>query len=463
MQKFYDLARVFSSTTGTSSLLLGNAVPGFLTFADAGASDGDGITYCIRDGSNSEIGRGTLSYSGGLWYLARTTVLQSTNADAKISCTGAQEVFITLSSMDIADLEALVSGGTSVGAWKRWRVRNIRSAGENDAPIFDGFRFKLSGSAVTPDSVAYSAGAGDPSNLFAGTGSWVGGAPDTVYSGGGGFTTGAGPNWIEAVWSVAQTFDQIAVNVSSMSGLQVLPGMVRSFEIWVSNDGSAYFPLGVFDLNTAFNSTINLPSVWPWGGSPTGGLPAGGTTSQILKKLSATDGDADWGTGVLADPHTTHQAWRVMFISTQEFPGAAGGGYATFGELTFKDRSGSAISSAGEVILDYGAHSSFPAVNAFDGNAANIWSSQNPVRAYAPAGVGLYFATAKDVGSVDIRVADSYTTHAPGMFVVQYSDDYGQTWTTYAKFEDTTSWTSGETRNYALGTAGEALGSIVIE
>ena len=115
MQKFYDLARVFSSTTGTSSLLLGNAVPGFLTFADAGAVDGDGVTYCIRDGANSEIGRGVLSYTGGLWYLSRATVLQSTNADAKINCSGSQEVFITLSTADIADLAALLSGGGGGG------------------------------------------------------------------------------------------------------------------------------------------------------------------------------------------------------------------------------------------------------------------------------------------------------------------------------------------------------------
>lgn len=720
MQKFYDLARVFSSTTGTSSLLLGNAVPGYLTFAGAGASDGDAITYSIRDGVNSEIGRGTLSYSGGLWYLNRTTVLQSTNADAKISCTGAQEVFVTFSSMDIADLVALVNGTAEIGAWKRWRVRNIINAASSPYTHISKLRFKLSGTAATPNSVAYSDNAVSPANLFAGTGDWH----------------CLGPGWIEAIWTTAQAFDQISLEATATAYGSSAAYPPVGLEIWVSNDGLTYFPVTVIDQTNATigtsGNTIDLPTTFPWAAGSGGGpsLPTGGTAGQILTKQSSTDGDADWadnskalsqltdvnlgtpaagqylmfdntsgkwvnssdptlvhgssvpgtgshrywrlynmysagnnvslneiqfrtapggsrvaatsvtassnwsgsltavnvndgntstgwatsnadpgsagtgwiafdfgsaknfvlltliaradapyynqgptdfllqysddnatwttfqhftglswasagqsqsfslaggsgyglgladlydidigsvadgdvlvydnvtglwtattihlpptggstgdvltknsgadydfswaaptggggggtsGTGAITDPHAGHTAWRVLFLDTQEFPTLDGGGYATVSYITFKDRSGSAISTSGAILLDYGSHGSYPIANLFDGSTSNIWSSQNTVKASAPAGGGVIFSSAKDVGSIDIRAADSYLTHSPRDFVIQYSDDNGQTWTNFKTVQDTSSWSSGQTRNYTLGTNGSAFASL---
>jgi hypothetical protein len=98
--KLLDLARVTTATTGTGTITLGPAVSGFLTFAQAGAADGDVVTYGIADGANCEIGYGVYTASGTT--LTRN-VYRSTGAGntAPISLSGSAQVFVTLSAEDV--------------------------------------------------------------------------------------------------------------------------------------------------------------------------------------------------------------------------------------------------------------------------------------------------------------------------------------------------------------------------
>lgn len=95
--KLYNLARVRTATTGTGTITLGGAVPGFKTFGDAGVVNGDVVAYGVRDGTASEIGYGTFTSSGST--LTRN-VRESTNGDAAISLSGNAEVFITPSAQE---------------------------------------------------------------------------------------------------------------------------------------------------------------------------------------------------------------------------------------------------------------------------------------------------------------------------------------------------------------------------
>lgn len=104
MAKLYNLARMTTATTGTGTITLGSAVAGFLSFAGAGIADGDIVTYAIKDGSNSEIGRGTYTASGTT--LTRS-VLKSTNSNTAISLSGSAQVMISASAEDV---EASLSG-----------------------------------------------------------------------------------------------------------------------------------------------------------------------------------------------------------------------------------------------------------------------------------------------------------------------------------------------------------------
>jgi hypothetical protein len=90
--KRYELARVYTSSIGTGSPLgLGAAVPGYLTFPQAGVQNNDLVPYAIRDGVDSEVGTGVYSSAGPT--LTRN-VSKSTNADAPINLSGSAEIFI---------------------------------------------------------------------------------------------------------------------------------------------------------------------------------------------------------------------------------------------------------------------------------------------------------------------------------------------------------------------------------
>lgn len=102
MADLFDRVKVATATTGTSDLAIGAASTGFQTFADAGAVDGDVCRYILTEGSNWEIGEGALSSSGTV--LARTTILASTNSDAKISLAGSSGATI-ISALTKADID----------------------------------------------------------------------------------------------------------------------------------------------------------------------------------------------------------------------------------------------------------------------------------------------------------------------------------------------------------------------
>lgn len=91
MTKSFDRVFQLTATTGTGTITLGAALsPSVVTFAQAGAVDGNTVNYVIEDGSDYEIGIGTIG--GGGTTLARTTVSVSksggTVGTARLTLTG---------------------------------------------------------------------------------------------------------------------------------------------------------------------------------------------------------------------------------------------------------------------------------------------------------------------------------------------------------------------------------------
>ena len=97
MAKLYNLAGMTTATTGTGTITLGSAMSGHLTFAQAGVQDGETVTYAIKDGAASEIGRGVYTSSGTT--LTRA-VLKSTSSNSPINLSGTAEVIITAAAED---------------------------------------------------------------------------------------------------------------------------------------------------------------------------------------------------------------------------------------------------------------------------------------------------------------------------------------------------------------------------
>lgn len=103
MAKLFNGARMTSATTGVAgtatTMTLGSAVGGYLSFAGAGVADQDVVTYAISDGTAFEIGRGTYTSAGTT--LSRTTIIKSTNSNLAIALSGSQQVYITAAAEDI--------------------------------------------------------------------------------------------------------------------------------------------------------------------------------------------------------------------------------------------------------------------------------------------------------------------------------------------------------------------------
>ena len=106
-----DRVQETSNTTGTGTLTLNGAVTGFQSFASA-IGNGNTTYYGIYANGYSdwEVGVGTVSYTGGVGYLARTTVLASSNAGSLVNFTEAQ-----LSVWgDYPASQAVIGNGTSI-------------------------------------------------------------------------------------------------------------------------------------------------------------------------------------------------------------------------------------------------------------------------------------------------------------------------------------------------------------
>src|SRR3954463_4291397 len=100
MSKLYNLARMTTAATGTgSTIALGVAAAGCLTFAAAGASNGETVSYAIEDGANSE--QGTALYNSSGPSLTSRTPTTSTNGNAAVNLSGTAEVFLTPRKEDL--------------------------------------------------------------------------------------------------------------------------------------------------------------------------------------------------------------------------------------------------------------------------------------------------------------------------------------------------------------------------
>lgn len=123
-QRLYNLARMTTSTTGTGTMTLGSAVAGFLSFAGAGVSDGETVTYAITDGSNSEVGRGVYTSSGTT--LSRATILTSTNSGSAINLSGSAQVMITVAAEDFNTIpQGILQTSTAVNDTLTLRARDV--------------------------------------------------------------------------------------------------------------------------------------------------------------------------------------------------------------------------------------------------------------------------------------------------------------------------------------------------
>lgn len=181
--------KVATATTGTGTVTLGSASSNaFCTFAEAGITDGQTVSYCIEDGLDFELGTGVYTSAGTTMTRAsvRLSKISGTAGTSKINLSGnatvrivaAKEDFFTPPANDGVALGAsgtgfadlfLAAGG--IINWDASDVRIIHSTNELQfVNAVDGYRFDSQVNPFNNDGGALGASGTAWSDLFLASG-----------------------------------------------------------------------------------------------------------------------------------------------------------------------------------------------------------------------------------------------------------------------------------------------------
>ena len=145
-----DRVKETTTTTGTGTLDLDGAVTGFQTFV-AGISTTNTCHYCITDGTDWEVGIGTVT-DAAPDTLSRDTVIASSNADALVSWgAGAKDVFCVLPGDQARARQALGVGLTSISNTAITAVTNIDVIGFASG-TYDNYEIWIANGQPSTDS-----------------------------------------------------------------------------------------------------------------------------------------------------------------------------------------------------------------------------------------------------------------------------------------------------------------------
>lgn len=313
MASLFNRAGMSTATTGSGTITLGSALAantlinlcGFLTFADAGVSNGNTVPYLILDSNGAwEYGVGTYTASGTT--LSRTLGASSTGSLLNLS--GSAQVFVTARKEDLPNqkgptIQTFTSGSgtytTPSGAvWLRVRMvggGGGGSGGGTGAPGNGG-----NGGTTTFDSLSATGG---------------GGGPNPVN---GGFTGGPGGS--------AAGGD---INAPGQPG-NSMPGNVGSnFNGYGGNGGS-----GLFGAGGLGGGNGGAPGVAARGNGAGGGG-AGGTSAQYGAMGGGAGGYCE---KIINSPAATYSyAVGVAGTTGTAGTGGAAGGAGTAGLIIVEE------------------------------------------------------------------------------------------------------------------------------
>tara|TARA_R110002074_G_scaffold354004_2_gene525816 strand:- start:2794 stop:3849 length:1056 start_codon:yes stop_codon:yes gene_type:complete len=163
-----------TTTVGTISLTLSGTAPASYQTFLAGIGNGNTTCYAIRDGSDVEVGIGTLT--GGVT-LSRDTVLFSTNGNAKVNwASGTKYVYCNASAKLVVMLSAALAGAGDAG-----KLVKVNAAGNGcdlipqgtggalDADKLDGKHYTDINPMTTQGDIIVAGASGVPGRLARGS------------------------------------------------------------------------------------------------------------------------------------------------------------------------------------------------------------------------------------------------------------------------------------------------------
>lgn len=141
-----DRVKESTATTGTGTVTLGGAFPGFQTFL-AGIATGNTCNYCLVSGNGTDWETGTGTYTSGANTLSRTTVFESSNSGSKINLSGTSTAFVTAAANHIVSSTDL---DNAFGSTQGQILYRGASAWSTLSPGISGQFLKTQGTAANP-------------------------------------------------------------------------------------------------------------------------------------------------------------------------------------------------------------------------------------------------------------------------------------------------------------------------
>lgn len=162
MARLYNLARMTVTVGGTGVITLGPVVTGYLSFVDAGVTNGLTISYAINDptGGGSEVGIAIYSSTGPT--LTRTPVT-STNANNRINVSTSAQVAIAPAA---AELNLLYGFAMSTTDNAIVRFDGVTGGTQNSGVTIDDSNNIVGLSSLTLVSVDPGTGSGPSLDLY---------------------------------------------------------------------------------------------------------------------------------------------------------------------------------------------------------------------------------------------------------------------------------------------------------
>lgn len=111
-----DRVKVTSGVTGTGTATLGAAAVGYQDFSAIGNGNITYYTIALQSGNEWEVGKGTVTFSGGTWFLSRDAVFESSAGGTAVNFSaGTKDVFVTYPAeraiFEEPDGQTLIDGG----------------------------------------------------------------------------------------------------------------------------------------------------------------------------------------------------------------------------------------------------------------------------------------------------------------------------------------------------------------